>query len=328
MKNPKKNNKKTFFFLFLFANLSCCTGVFPEKKPFFDPENTVFFDSEGSFDTENDVFFDTETESCEQNCTDDLSEIDTESASDEAENEDSESETGSETGTDSSTGEQINEETDGIDTEQIIDSDTSSADVDTDTDTDSDTDTDTDSDSDADSDVDADTDADADSDADTDTDADSDGDTETDILNDGNPNDGVFHDYRSGLKWDIDYTVPNGCFPACRNRTTEGSKWRVPSLDEIRTIIRGCESSMPGEFCDSWDEHPECLSCDYCGNRKGPGVNGCFWPEEMGGCEGIDSEQLGVLKSNTQLAGISMECSKILFGHIPGGEICRCVSDI
>jgi hypothetical protein len=48
----------------------------------------------------------------------------------------------------------------------------------------------------------------------------------------------------------------------------------------------------------------------------------------MGGCEGINSEYVGVLKSNTQFAGISMECSILRLGHLPGGEMCRCVSDI
>ena len=56
-----------------------------------------------------------------------------------------------------------------------------------------------------------------------------------------------------------------------------GSGWRLPTISELRTLVRGCASLVTGSTCGVVD--PGCLSgscrgsnCDACGN-----VGSCYW---------------------------------------------------
>ncbi len=63
--------------------------------------------------------------------------------------------------------------------------------------------------------------------------------------------------------------------------------WRLPDIDELKTLIRGCDTAQ----CDVTD--PGCLQlsckdsdpdCDWCVYGAGPG--GCYWhPALQGWCE-------------------------------------------
>ena len=66
--------------------------------------------------------------------------------------------------------------------------------------------------------------------------------------------------------------------------------WRLPTIDELRTLIRGCPETETGGLCPETDActapNPPCyddIGCIGCASREGgPGLDGCFWPEEMG----------------------------------------------
>jgi hypothetical protein len=154
-------------------------------------------------------------------------------------------------------------------------------------DTDTDTDTDTDSD----------TDTDTDTDADSDTMADAGGDTDSETEGDGGA--GVeWCDGTSGLCWEdppiddaeVDWEA---ALSYCDGLAIDGhDDWRLPTISELRTIIRGCDGTETGGACgvtDScfdidacWDS--ECLSC---ANLSGPGEGGCDWPAALeGACTG------------------------------------------
>jgi hypothetical protein len=56
-----------------------------------------------------------------------------------------------------------------------------------------------------------------------------------------------------------------------------GDGWRMPSLSELRTLIRGCSSGDCGDGS-------ACSSCLYL---EGPGPGGCYWDRALGSnCEG------------------------------------------
>jgi hypothetical protein len=68
------------------------------------------------------------------------------------------------------------------------------------------------------------------------------------------------------------------------------SGWRLPDINEIRSLIRGCAATETGGSCEVTDS---CLAsacgmgtCDReCSFLGGPGPGGAFWPPELSGVD-------------------------------------------
>ncbi|MCC6157852.1 MAG: DUF1566 domain-containing protein, partial [Deltaproteobacteria bacterium] len=144
-----------------------------------------------------------------------------------------------------------------------------------------------DADDDADDDVEDD---DTDDDADDEFDDDADDDTQTEC--------DVWTDTTSGLTWLVEpLPFQSGWAPwpdavdACEILDCGGhDDWRLPTISELRSLIRGCESTQLGGECDVTDdcldvecaEFGEAYNCTGCGSGMGPN-EGCYWPDELEG---------------------------------------------
>ncbi len=85
----------------------------------------------------------------------------------------------------------------------------------------------------------------------------------------------------SQMSWDdaVDY---------CNDLDLDGYiDWRLPSIGELRTLIRGCPATETDGSCNVHED--DCVSmacrdaaCDGCTENDGP-TDGCYWPHGFGG---------------------------------------------
>ncbi len=106
---------------------------------------------------------------------------------------------------------------------------------------------------------------------------------------------GTWEDPGTGLTWqDGPWCEAIGCDEAvayCDALDLDGRQdWRLPSIGELRSLVRGCAAIEPGGSCGVTDDclDVECwdLVCYGCGAGGGPGAAGCYWdPDLAGECE-------------------------------------------
>ncbi len=135
-------------------------------------------------------------------------------------------------------------------------------------------------------------------DDDVDDDADDDTQTECD----------TWTDTTSGLTWLVDpaVTTPYAgltwqeAMDYCDTLACGGhDDWRLPTVTELRSLIRGCPDTAHGGSCGVTDdcllfdcaESGEEYPCNGCLAGDGP-ANGCYWPEDVRGrCDSVPMER-------------------------------------
>ena len=101
----------------------------------------------------------------------------------------------------------------------------------------------------------------------------------------------LWEDPTSGLMWSNfvrEYESLDGGKSYCQDLfLADYGDWRLPTISELRSLIRGCEDTETGGSCgvtDScldlscWELH-DCYGCPY-GDRP---AWGCYWPSQLQG---------------------------------------------
>jgi hypothetical protein len=96
----------------------------------------------------------------------------------------------------------------------------------------------------------------------------------------------TWFDPASNLTWRVS-PAPGSMAWQAANDYCSGIGWRLPTIDELRTLIRGCTRTQPGGSCgltSSCLTYPTCCddNCSGCVAGGGP-EGGCYWPAEITG---------------------------------------------
>ena len=109
---------------------------------------------------------------------------------------------------------------------------------------------------------------------------------------DGGAVDGLWVDSTTGLWWQNPGTEKLFTFDEaiayCEGLKWSGQDdWRLPTIGELRSLIRGCPGTQTDGACGVTDScmteycfGNECRDCPFSG---GPGKSGCYWDVALGG---------------------------------------------
>ena len=103
----------------------------------------------------------------------------------------------------------------------------------------------------------------------------------------------TWKDLTSGLTWQV---TPTGgtmnwsdAKAHCSGLSLDGGGWHLPTISELRSLIRGCPGTVTDGACEVTDS---CLSysscwdegaCWSCSGGAGPADGGMYWPDEVEG---------------------------------------------
>ncbi len=130
---------------------------------------------------------------------------------------------------------------------------------------------------------------------------------------DGSTLQGCFYDPATRLEWQnadlpkLNYFTNGYQNSYCDGLTLGGhTDWMAPTINQFRTLIRGCPATMPGGACPATDECRASGSASSCVNSNcrtcvldaGPGPAGCYWLQSLGGgCEAPFQDRSGMVFS-------------------------------
>ena len=103
---------------------------------------------------------------------------------------------------------------------------------------------------------------------------------------------GIWSDGEAGLQWEVSPStdpISGGWADAaghCDALELGGfDDWRLPDIDELRTLIEGCAATAPGGACGVAAACAESNSCDLTGcagcNGAGGPSGGCYWSSDL-----------------------------------------------
>jgi len=119
--------------------------------------------------------------------------------------------------------------------------------------------------------------------------------------------------------------------------------WRLPDIDELRTLVRGNPSSEVDGDCPVHEGSPkedmQDPACEQAPDYEGPGSGGCYWVDDLTGpCDRKDPADEGdraletvsstvASNDNFWVGDVLFDQGSVVFNHIYSLAEARCVRD-
>ena len=148
-------------------------------------------------------------------------------------------------------------------------------------------------------------------------------------------NDVVIKDIKSGLFWLRDVPSEGMVWKEadkyCSLLKYAGFKdWRLPTISELKTLIKGCESGTKKCKVSANCRNPKCMSDNcFCSENRGPGEEGFYWQKKVWNYKGDDMGSFwsSSIRTNHKFFywGISFNNGGVDNGHMDSEFYVRCV---
>jgi TolB-like protein len=142
--------------------------------------------------------------------------------------------------------------------------------------------------------------------------------------------DGTVTDPATGLVWEKKPSTGNLNWEMAKAHCqAKGRGWHLPSISELRSLIRGCPGTVSGGACKVTDAclSGSCWSSDDCWARKSGGgpAGGCFWDATLeGSCGWFWSSSLHAVDS-LYAWYVYFDLGYVSYAAIDNGKGVRCV---
>jgi len=150
-----------------------------------------------------------------------------------------------------------------------------------------------------------------------------------------------WYDPTSHLCWEEPPPNTTGSWTEARQHCSDmGGAWRMPTLDELRSLVRGCASSYWNILEDSGGAcglHNDCSElacwsgdCMGCASNSGPDDDpaGCYWPPALSGTCGIYWTSTPYADDTSESWGITFDTSALWHFANTSGRRVRCVMSV
>ena len=143
----------------------------------------------------------------------------------------------------------------------------------------------------------------------------------------------VWTDSTSGLMWQVTPTGGDLTWSSAKSYCAGlgyggHSDWRLPTISELRSLIRGCAATETGGSCGVKDSCLDSLcwddSCDGCSDGGGP-ADGCYWPSQMDGTCGWYWSSSAVADDGGYAWDVYFDYGAVDNYGDDGGDYARCV---
>ncbi len=140
----------------------------------------------------------------------------------------------------------------------------------------------------------------------------------------------------SGLTWQVEPTGGvmdwSDAKAHCSGLSLGGESWRLPTIGELRTLIRGCPGTVTGGACgvtdgcldSSCNDDGGCWDCSSFPVNSGP-ADGCYWPDSMKGACSWYWSSSAVAANDYDAWGVSFGDGDVNIGTVDDGRHVRCV---